>query len=478
MSTLNRLIVSAVILVGPSTLMGASSQDVSPETKQQVQQVFKSLQDAYGQRNVEAVMALVDSAFAEPPRDILKQALEAEFAQDKSEAKQWHVLGTTGHEQTLAVRVAETTQPGSGSDDPKTTNKLFVLRPHNGSLLIAAMYTEADPNQFDRQAGIYTSRKGRFSLAVPAGWTPVGSALLNSMVADSLTLMAPDLESKVMMGVVQLPLKLADDEAGTAQKGAQTDVAMEKQMTLEHRVCDQGPTTVAGKGAYRVVTEFTAKETPDVKRKRMRVYVSDHPMLYFFLCDAMGPESFGTLRPQFDAIVASFRLLPGEAGISRQETLAAEQAKGAVTGRVYTSQEFNCFIAAPEGWEIRTSPNPAHLVEMQYTKGKSIARLIAAKGVSADKLEQVVDKRIDTVRGIVLDFSESGRNKVTLGGTPGIESIQTYRIQELGTFHVKEVTYVRDNTYYLILCQCIEPDDYATLEPDFDRIIQSFGFTQ
>jgi hypothetical protein len=201
-------------------------------------------------------------------------------------------------------------------------------------------------------------------------------------------------------------------------------------------------------------------------------------MLYFFLCDATGTEKFETLRPQFDAIVASFRLVPVEAGISRQEALAGEQAKGAVTGRVYTSQEFNCFIAAPEGWEIRTSPNPAHLVEMQYAKGKSIARLIAAKGVPADKLEQVVDKRIDTIKGIVLEFSESGRNKVTLRGTPGIESIQTYRIQELGTFHVKEVTWVRDDTYYLILCQCIEPDDYATLEPDFDRIIQSFGFTQ
>ena len=94
--------------------------------------------------------------------------------------------------------------------------------------------------------------------------------------------------------------------------------------------------------------------------------------------------------------------------------MAAEQAKGTVTGRVYSSKEFNCFIAAQEGWEIRTSPNPAHLVEMQYAEGKSIARLIAAKGLQpTDKLNDIFEKRLDAVKQIVQDFSESSRQEVT-----------------------------------------------------------------
>jgi hypothetical protein len=226
-----------------------------------------------------------------------------------------------------------------------------------------------------------------------------------------------------------------------------------------------------------VVTEFKVNDIVPA-RKRMRVYIAETPMLYFFVCDAVGPEKFDGLAPQFQAVVSSLRLLPAEGGVDRQQAMAAEQAKGGVSGRVYTSQEFNCFIAAPEGWEIRTSPNPAHLAEMQYTRGKSIARLIAAKGMTPEKLEDVVAKRIDQVRAIVQEFSESSRRTVTLRATPGVESIQTFRVPELGVFHVKEVTLIRDGIYYLILCQCISPDDFAVLEPDFDRIIQSFGFIQ
>jgi hypothetical protein len=116
---------------------------------------------------------------------------------------------------------------------------------------------------------------------------------------------------------------------------------------------------------------------------------------------------------------------------------------------------------------------------MPYTKGKSLARLIAAKGLKeTDTLKDVFAKRLDSLRQIVQDFNETSRRDVTVANTPGIESIHTFKIEGLGEFHVKEVTLIRDGTYYLILCQCIEPDDFAILEKDFDRIIQSFGFTQ
>jgi hypothetical protein len=455
--------------------MAASSQEVSSQVPQQVSQLFKTLQEAYGQRNTEAVLALVDPAIEDPPREMLKQGLDQDFGTEKAAPKTWQVLTAVQYGQSWLAQVAETHQEAGGP--ATTTTKLFVLRPGDAGLRISATYSQPDPNQFSPQTRLYTSRKGRFSLTVPAGWTLASSTVLSAMVADSVTLVASDLQSKVMMGVVQLPMKLADNEAETAQKGAQADLAMEKRMCLNHLVTEQGAVTVAGHGAYRVITEFKAKGTA-TDRKRMRIYIADDPMLYFFVCDAVGPEKFGGLAPQFEAVVSSFRLLPAEAGVTRQQALAAEQAKGSISGRVYTSQDYNCFIAAPEGWEIRTSPNPAHLVEMQYTRGKSIARLIAAKGMTTDKAEEVVDKRIDQVKSIVQDFSETSRRNVTLRATAGVESLQTFRVQELGLFRVKEVTLIRGGIYYLILCQCIEPDDFAVLEPDFDRIIQSFGFIQ
>ena len=51
-------------------------------------------------------------------------------------------------------------------------------------------------------------------------------------------------------------------------------------------------------------------------------------------------------------------------------------------------------------------------------------------------------------------------------------------MEALGKVHVKEWTLIHNNTYYLILCQCIEPDDYTVLEKNFDRILESFGFIQ
>lgn len=352
---------------------------------------------------------------------------------------------------------------------------LFMLRPHDGRLLIERGVEGPDVNDFDLKTGVYTSRKGKFTLTAPPGWNPIKASGMLAALPDSIVLLAPDMKSSAFMGFIQLPMKLADDATAAAETAARTDVAMEKRMTKEHQILKRGPVRMAGREGYRVVARFNAEG----QRQRMRVYFVEHPMVYFFLCDAVGPERFDELLPQFNGIVESFKALPIEPGMTRQDAIAAEQATGAVTGSVYTSEEYNCFIAAPEGWEIRTSPNPAHLAEMQFTEGKSIARLIAVKGLpESAKLDEVFAQRREAVRQLVQDFVEVSRRNTTLAGLPAIESVQTFRLDEFGAFRVKQVTAIRDGTYYLVLCQCIEPDDYQALEPDFDRIIASFGFIQ
>lgn len=81
---------------------------------------------------------------------------------------------------------------------------------------------------------------------------------------------------------------------------------------------------------YRILSEFEGKEPGIGKRKRLRVYLVDDPILYFFVCDAIGPDQYGRLSSRFNDIITSLALLPIEGGLTRQEALAAEQAEGSV----------------------------------------------------------------------------------------------------------------------------------------------------
>ncbi len=458
----------------------SAAGEVSADTAQEVERLFMDLADRFQAQDANGFLDLFHPSAEEPSRDILQQVLKAKFAKEKPTHVQWKVNRLVAYDQDIVAHTTVTKTSGTDNTNPTQREELYILKPHNKRLLIQGMYEKVPVDQYNEQTGLYSDPKAGFSLTIPAGWTALqGPLALKGLTIGSFTVLAPDLQSKVMGGLVQMPLKLADDDVSAAQKGAQADNAVEEMESQNHRVCEQGPTTVEGKGGYYIITEFQPKEADIAKRKRLRVYFSDHPILYFLVCDAIGPEKFDTLRTSFDTMIQSFTLLPPAEGMSRQESLAAAGAQGNVSGRVYTSEEYNCFIGAPEGWEIRTSPNPAHLVEMQYTQGKSIARLIGAKGLDAGyKLKDVFEHRLDSLKQIIKEFSETSRRDVTLRGVPGIESTQTYNVPELGTFHVKEVTLIHNGIYYLILCQCIEPDDFTVLEKDFDSIIESFGFIQ
>lgn len=459
-----------------STVGFASSQEITTQTEQKVYDLIKSLHTGYENKDVNGILELLHPNCDVPPKGFFKQALQRKFEKDEPLGIEYNIQGITAYEERIAARVSTVKLTGEQKDE---SHILYVLKPHDGELLIESFYEQLDPNDFDIQTRVYTSNKGKFSLTIPERWIPLkGIWFLQALTPDSVTILAPDLESKVMMGLVQMPIKLDPDETIAAQKAVEADSALAKRETSEYIVCEQGPASLGDMKGYKLIAEAKEKDTK-TKHKFMRAYYSDSPMLYFFVCDAIGSEKFDSLLPGFEAIIASFNMSPVDEKLSRQEAVAAEQAKGTVAGQVYSSKEFNCFIAAPAGWEIRTSPNPAHLVEMQYTEGKSIARLIAAKGLQpTDKLNDAFTKRLEAVKAIVQDFSESSRQDVIIHKTPGIESIHTFYLEGLGHFHVKEVTLIRDGTYYLILCQCIEPDDFTALEKDFDIIIESFGFIQ
>ena len=446
---------------------------LAQDIQERANEFMGAYENAMNQKSVQQVLDLIHPDYGELPHEMLKDVLQQRFdaAPDKTIKMQLHDI--TSCDEIYKAWVTTTTQYKEGAYD---VNELYLLQDHGGQLKLAGIFQEQDPNAYDPDTHQFTSTKGQYGLTVPKGWLPLkGAGVLAGIAPDSLILLAPDLKSQVIFGLVQVPMKLADTDAETARLALFADVGVTQRLTQQHQIHEEGSIQVAGLDGYQTITSFSLQGQEPITR--MRTYLSENPMLYFFVCDVPGEGSFETYRQTFAAILSSFSLKEPAEGMTRQESLAAEHASGAVTGRVYTSDEYNCFIAAPEGWEIRTSSNPAHLVEMQYTKGRSICRLIAGKGIPETMTAKTIcDSRIDGLKALVKDFQEITQEDVTIQGITAVQSIQTFAIEEMGQFHVKEVTLVKDGACYLILCQCIEPDDYSLLEKDFDQVINSFGF--
>ena len=445
------------------------------ELQEQAAAVVAAYEQGMNQKSVEQVFDQIHPEHEELPRNVLEQALQQDFNANPNKTMSLQLDEVMAQEDMARAWVTTTTNL---EDSPSGVRELFLFKEYEGDLKIAGIYQELDANVYDPQTRILASTKGQYQLTLPEGWFALGSSgFLKSVSSDSVIILAPDLKSRVMLGLIQLPLKLADTEVETARQAVMGDVAAAQRFTQDHEILSEGSVQVAGLEGYQVISSFSVEDRMVYQRKR--VYLSESPLLYFFVCDAIGAGKYEVLEPSFASLLNSFSLMEPEEGMSRQEVLAAEHASGAVAGRVYTSDEYNCFIAAPEGWEMRTSPNPAHLVEMQYQTGKSLCRLIATRGLSEDMTaQQMFDTRLDSVRPLVQDFKELSQTQVTIQRVPGVQSIQTFFVEGFGGFHVKEVTLVKDGIYYLILCQCIDPDDYAILEKDFDQVINSFGFIQ
>jgi len=331
------------------------------------------------------------------------------------------------------------------------------------------MSKDIEEGAFDPVSRIYQSKKGKYAVRIPEKWMPLGGPFgLDQIVPDAVVVLAPDYKSCALLGFVQLPIAVEPKQA------VEADVSVAKRMASEYKIYEQGEMKVGDLPGYKMVSEFKIENQ---HRKRQRVYFSKKPFLYFFMGDAIPPEKYDGLKQEFANIVQSFKIIQPEEGLSLRDEVVAEFGQGSISGRVYTNEEYNCFIAAPEGWDLITSANPAHLAEMHYNQGKSIARLIGAKGLkSSDDMHEIFERRLEAVKKLVQDFKEISRRDVTIQGTPSVESVQSFRVEKLGEFKVKEITLIKNGIYYLILCQAIEPDKYETLEKDFDKIIASFGF--
>ncbi|MFH0792685.1 MAG: nuclear transport factor 2 family protein [bacterium] len=471
---------AVMLLVCLSGVLYGQGAQNSDAVRKQVDGVFQTFQERYKAEDVDGVLALLSPDFSfvclQVGADVMREHLNHEFAaKDYSEVKTTiKSVEPLGENVMVRLTWTEKWRDAAGKENENTQEEVAFLKSSGDKLLIGNLARDIAPGELDPLSRKYQSKKGNFSLQVPESWLPLkGIPILEGMVPDSLAIVTPDLKSGVLLGLVRLPVKMDPDTA--AKTALEADEAATKRLTENYASVEAGPMSVADLKGYRSVATFEKEK----KFKRMRAYFYKDQYIYFFVCDAIPPDRYDALRPEFDKVVNSFRILPPQEGSTRNEELVEKLATGAISGQTYTSKDFNCFIAAPAGWEIRTSPNPAHLVEMQYKQGKSIARLLAVKGLPpTDTVQKAFDQRLGGVKQVVRDFKETERKDAKVDGTPAIRSLQEYFIEGLGHIHVSELTTVRNGVYYLVLCQAFEPDDYEALKGDFEKIIESFGFVQ
>ncbi len=465
------------VILTCSLLLLLSTQAMA-DTREQVTTFIEAWQQVIQAQDMEKAIALAHPDVPKAEIDANKGILLRHFSEYASANPKITMHNSTEHQNYTVVQATITLSP---TDQPTSErHMLYGLKAHGKRLMLWSHAEEAGPDMFNPHTRLVTSKKGQFSLTVPQNWyaaKPMGP--LKAISAGSAILLGPDMNSTFTMGVVQLPMKIADTDQEVTRIAAQSDVAATKRLTQAHQVMSQSPVVLDGKDAYMIRTQFKLKDSDTLTYHRTRYYIHHDPMIYFFLCDTYDPSNAETMTQDFDTIMHSFKLLPQEPGISLQETMAAQQAEGSVTGQVYTSKSFNCFIAAPEGWTVRTSSNPSHLVEMQFNDGKSIARLISRKGLPDTlSLQDLVTQHAQGLEKATINYQCLSSKTITFQEQTAIEEISTFTVEGFAAFQEKSVYLVQNNTYYIILCQCIEPDDYATLEADFDQIIQSFGFIQ
>jgi hypothetical protein len=451
---------------------------VSPALQEQVKNLINASNSFWEQEDINGFMSLLDEdfhlVFTGAGKEDLKKILEKLTEGIDYTKADSTIKSIERKDNFILVRTTDYNKyrKGTGKEEEETTNMIYFLQERDGRLLITSMSRDIEEGAFDPVSRIYKSKKGKYAIHIPQKWMPLGCPFgVEQMTPDAVVALAPDYKSCALLGFVQLPIPVEAKQAVEADEGAMKKVAS------EHKILEQGEVKVGGLPGYRTVSEFTIEGQ---HRTRERVYFTHKPFLYFFVFDALLPAKYEGLKQDFGNIVQSFRIIQPEEGLSLKDEVVAEFGQGNISGRVYTNEEYNCFIAAPEGWELITSANPAHLAEMHYKQGKSIARLIGAKGQMAPSpsvdVHELVEERTKGLKKILDDFQEHSRRDVTIQGVPAVESVQSYSLEGVGHFKVKEVTLMKNGIFYLILCQAIEPDKYETVEKDFDRIIASFGF--
>jgi hypothetical protein len=472
MKTSRHLAFAAALLLSAGTL---AAQDINAE----IRALLDKQTAAIKAEKLEDILSLLHPEYPanlSVPVQKIRESLEYQFATyDFKEVNitVTEVLKTTD---PAVVRLHEVyTGTKSGQPWSETKDSVVLLKHQDGALRFAYEVQDVDPKAVDRATQSFVSKNGGFSVQYPEGWVPSKlPAPLSGLVIDGLSAAQPDLSGSFIVGVVQLPMKL--EPAAAAKMSAQADASAMRSLSTEYRLIEEGEITRAGMPGWRVISEF---DFGGEHRKRSQMYFGNESLVYFIICDIMGkvtPEAEQKLRSEFGAALDSFKLVPLDPSVSVAQQVRSENAEGTISGSVYTSSKYKCFIAAPPGWTIRTSSNPATLAEMQRVGGSSIIRLIAAEGIpDTMSAEKIFSDRIDSVKAVVKNFVETSRGRVTTSAGEGWQSVQSYSLDGLGDFGVKEVTIVKNGRYYLVLCQAISPDKYANLEGDFNQAIASFG---
>lgn len=466
---------AALVLLSTPMSNAATKQPVTTEQRAAVEKYYKDYCEAFNRKDLEAVMAAFDDefryVFAGPDKAQSRDAIKQLFDSNKSiriQSQIHDIFRVDRYLVALTQCTIEGQPSGPASKNPSLVEDVMEFLVENQGRLQSRYAISLDRKALKFVKGqTYQNDIIGFSVSAPNGWMIVPYKF--PLMLESVVFFKPGSDSVGMLGYLEVPINASLESIIKADIAATRNLAKESYQDIAN-----GQRMISGVEAFDNISQFTLPG--DRERKRQRIYFNAGGLLYTFIMDAMPPSEWDAVSPSFQVLIDSFKLT--EAGKSDALKRArAEKASGEIAEGIYSNTKAGCQIAAPEGWTLEASnisQNFLFSVNIKPPSGDSVVRFIAAETGGVVSQDEVIKSQLDATQKLTKNFSTESEKEFTVGNHTGKIFVQTFTIEQIGSFKRKMVMVVANNILYMVVCDAIPPTEYPKIESQFDEIIKSF----
>lgn len=461
------------------TAVAAQTTEVSPQLQSEVEACFQRLDRAMESKDIDLLMESISddymSVFYGPTAEGMKRFFERRFEEpgEARASREIEAVERIGDLVQVRLRLKIEHRDGKDKDWRVVADSphVYFLAEEEGSLRIRASGRVSHKRYGQIEGQTYNSGTVGFSLTVPKNWVLIPTR--SKRLMEAVAVLSPDGSSAVLFGYIEPAYNL---DAGEALKA--DDSALRQLAGDNYRAIASKTATIAGLPAYESHSEFTI-DGDSRSRRRMRIYLTVGGLLYTFNCDAVPPQRWEKVEPEFRAIVESFTLSETARTEGLRQARRADN-HGLIAGNQYSNKRVGCKITAPEGWRIargKVGDETLFTVNVrppETVSEDSLVRFLAVETGGPISLREFVQSQIENIEKIGSDAESSPIERIKISGLRGKKTVQQFSLEGLGSVKRKSAFFLSDQTLYMFLCDAIPPSDFEALEPDFDRIIRSF----
>ncbi len=455
--------------------------ETEAELRQRVEDYYKGYAKTLADEDMDAAFTFYSKdfsfVFAGPSLNLIKKQMDGLFKGFDDIRAEYDLQSNERIGDTIHVRMHAVVKgraaggEGDSQSELKTLEEqsfLEILIEEDGRLKSRTAAVVDDDGYKNMQGQTYKNQITGCSFTAPEDWIVIPTNFPKML--EAVLLLAPDLSSACFYGYLEIPYQAGAKEAYEGDDDVTRRLAKDSYYEFE-----QGPMTVAGYEAYGGLSKFIIPED-DRDRQRRRVYLTAGGLMHVLMFDAIPSANWPKVEPGFQSILDSFSL-DDEKTKDAAQRARAEHATGEIVEGIYTNEKAGCQIAAPEGWTLESSnlgSGDIFTVIMHPPNSKSLARVMAWDFTHPATMDQLLDGQIKGLEAIAKDVVSEPSATIQVGSFEGRSAVQTFTLDGLGTCKRRTVLFVANDVLYLFLCDAIPPEEYNTLEPGFDEIVNSF----